>query len=161
MFSRTALYVVLHRRHLNNARSDRSTKLGTFVVASPSDCSFYSCSLCTITRPTEGTHHEALLMDSAACVRVWPDQIVPNVNSIAFGSAPRREVDSQPIKQLDRPAVSQTETHTLGFLSSLSVADTAISSRVYFGFFVFFVSSRHSNKQSGAQGVSGLAAVEW
>ena len=59
MFSRTALYVVLHRRHLNNARSDHSTKLGTFVVASTGDCSFYSCSLCTITWPTEGTHCEA------------------------------------------------------------------------------------------------------
>ena len=46
-------------------------------------------------------------------------------NSIAFG-APRREVESQPISQLDRPAVSQTETHTLGFLS---VADTGPSSR--------------------------------
>ena len=47
-------------------------------------------------------------------------------NSIAFGSAPRREVDSQPISQLDRPAVRQTETHTLGFLL---VADTLCSSR--------------------------------
>ena len=47
-------------------------------------------------------------------------------NSIAFGSAPRREVDSQPISQLDRPAVRQTETHTLGFLL---VADTLWSSR--------------------------------
>ena len=46
-------------------------------------------------------------------------------NSIAFGSAPRREVDSQPISPLARPAVSQTETHSLGFLS---VADTAPSS---------------------------------
>ena len=46
-------------------------------------------------------------------------------NSIAFGSAPRREADSQPISQLDRPAVSQTETYTLGFLS---VADTGPSS---------------------------------
>ena len=71
MFSRTALYVVLHRRHLNNARSDHSTKLGTSVVASTGNCSFYSCSLCTITRPTEGTHYEALLMHSAACVRVF------------------------------------------------------------------------------------------
>ena len=35
-------------------------------------------------------------------------------NSIAFGSAPRREADSQPISQLDRQAVSQTERHTLG-----------------------------------------------
>ena len=42
-------------------------------------------------------------------------------NSIAFGSAPRREA----VSQLDRPAVSQTETHTLGFLS---VADTGPSS---------------------------------
>ena len=47
------------------------------------------------------------------------------VNSIAFGSAPRREVDSQPISPLARPAVSQTETHSLGFLS---VADAAPSS---------------------------------
>ena len=46
-------------------------------------------------------------------------------NSIAFGSAPRREADSQPISQLDRPAVSQTETHSLGFLS---VADRGPSS---------------------------------
>ena len=49
-----------------------------------------------------------------------------DLNSIAFGSAPRREVDSQPISQLDRPAVRQTETHTLGFLL---VADTLCSSR--------------------------------
>ena len=47
------------------------------------------------------------------------------VNSIAFGSAPRREADSQPISPLARPAVSQTETHSLGFLS---VADAAPSS---------------------------------
>ena len=46
-------------------------------------------------------------------------------NSIAFGSAPRREADSQPISQLGRPAVSQTEAHSLGFLS---VADSAASS---------------------------------
>ena len=45
-------------------------------------------------------------------------------NSIAFGSAPRREVDSQPISPLARPAVSQTATHSLGFLS---VADAAPS----------------------------------
>ena len=47
------------------------------------------------------------------------------LNSIAFGSAPRREVDSQPISPLARLAVSQTETHSLGFLS---VADAAPSS---------------------------------
>ena len=46
-------------------------------------------------------------------------------NSIAFGNAPRREADSQPISPLARPAVSQTETHSLGFLS---VADAAPSS---------------------------------
>ena len=46
-------------------------------------------------------------------------------NSIPFGSAPRREVDSQPISPLARPAVSQTETQSLGFLS---VADAAPSS---------------------------------
>ena len=44
---------------------------------------------------------------------------------MAFGSAPRREADSQPISPLARPAVSQTETHNLGFLS---VADAAPSS---------------------------------
>ena len=52
----------------------------------------------------------------------------PNKNSIAFSSAPRRAVDSQPISPLARPAVSQTsptETHSLGFLS---VADAAPSS---------------------------------
>ena len=42
-------------------------------------------------------------------------------NSTAFGSAPRREA----VSQLHRPAVSQTETHSLGFLS---VADTCPSS---------------------------------
>ena len=47
-----------------------------------------------------------------------------NKNSITFSSAPRREA----VSQLDRPAVSQTKTHTLGFLS---VADTAPSSGEY------------------------------
>ena len=42
-------------------------------------------------------------------------------NSIAFSSAPRREA----VSQLDRPAVSQTETHTLGFFLT---ADTRPSS---------------------------------
>ena len=46
-------------------------------------------------------------------------------NSIAFGSAPRREVDSHPITPVARPAVSHTEIHSLGFLS---VADVAPSS---------------------------------
>ena len=46
-------------------------------------------------------------------------------NSIALGSAPRREADSQPLDQLAKPAVNQTETHSLGFLS---VADPAPSS---------------------------------
>ena len=52
-------------------------------------------------------------------------------NSIAFGSAPRREADSQPISPLARPAVSQTETetHSLGFLSA---ADAARSSGTTF-----------------------------
>ena len=49
-------------------------------------------------------------------------------NSIALGSAPRREADSQPISQLARLAVSKTETHSLGFLGFLSVADAAPSS---------------------------------
>ena len=48
----------------------------------------------------------------------------PNANSIAFGSAPRREVDSQPLSRFARPAVSQTAPHSLGFLS---VADAAPS----------------------------------
>ena len=56
---------------------------------------------------------------------VWHVPKAPK-NSIACGSAPRREVDSPPISQLDRPAVSQTETHSLGFLS---VADTGPSSQ--------------------------------
>ena len=46
-------------------------------------------------------------------------------NSIAFGSAPRREVDNQPISPLAKPAVGETETHSLRFLS---VADAAPSS---------------------------------
>ena len=46
-------------------------------------------------------------------------------NSIAFGSAPRREVDSQPFSPCARPAVSQTETRGLGFFS---VADASPSS---------------------------------
>ena len=45
-------------------------------------------------------------------------------NSIAFGSAPRREVGNQLISPLARPAGSQTEAHSLGFLS---VADAAPS----------------------------------
>ena len=55
-----------------------------------------------------------------ACAVFQPRQL-NNGNCIAFGSAPRREA----VSQLDRPAVSQTETHSLGFLS---VADTAPSS---------------------------------
>ena len=48
-------------------------------------------------------------------------------NSIAFGSAPRREVDSQPISPSgSKQAGSQTDTHSLGFLS---VAQAAPSSR--------------------------------
>ena len=50
-------------------------------------------------------------------------------NSIAFGSAPRREVDSQPFSPCARPTVSQTETHSLVFLS---VADASLSSGVAF-----------------------------
>ena len=49
----------------------------------------------------------------------------PEQNSIAFGSAPRREVDSQPFSPCARPAVSHTETHSLGFLS---VADASLNS---------------------------------
>ena len=55
----------------------------------------------------------------------WVRVGVGGQNSIAFGSAPRREADSQPISQLARPAVSQTKTHSLGFLS---MADPAPSS---------------------------------
>ena len=46
-------------------------------------------------------------------------------NYISFGSTARREADSQPISQLARPALSQTEKHSLGVLS---VADAAPSS---------------------------------
>ena len=46
-------------------------------------------------------------------------------NSIAFGSAPRREADSQPISQLARPAVSQSDKNTqFGFFA---VADSVLS----------------------------------
>ena len=60
----------------------------------------------------------------------WPDKIFRIFNSIAFGSAPRREADGQPISQLARQAVSQavsqasrqadrqTETRSLGVSSS-------------------------------------------
>ena len=53
----------------------------------------------------------------------WPFQ---PLNSIAFGSAPRREVDSQPFSPCARPAGSQTETETERFF--LSVADAPLSS---------------------------------
>ena len=56
-------------------------------------------------------------------------------NSIAFGGAPRREADSQPISQLARPAVSEIEAHSLGFLS---VANSAPSNGE---------DSHHQNKQ--------------
>ena len=58
-------------------------------------------------------------------------QVIPprggggDTGSIAFGSAPPREVDNQPIRPLPRPAVSQKETHGLDFLL---VADAAPSS---------------------------------
>ena len=58
----------------------------------------------------------------------WDEQMATygtNINSIAFGSASRREVDSHPISPLARPAVSQPATHSLGFLS---VADAGASS---------------------------------
>ena len=53
----------------------------------------------------------------------WPDNIFPMANSIAFGKAPRREADSQPISQSVRQAVSrasrqadkQAEMHSLAF----------------------------------------------
>ena len=38
-------------------------------------------------------------------------------NTIAFGSAPRRAADSQPISQLVGQAGRQTEAHSLGFFS--------------------------------------------
>ena len=50
---------------------------------------------------------------------------VQTKNSIAFGSAPRREVDSQPIIPLARPAVSQTGAHSLGFLSMANAAPSS------------------------------------
>ena len=64
------------------------------------------------------------LLHSAVCSRPVFG-LLHLLNSIAFGSAPRREADRHPISQLARPAVSQTETHSLGVLS---VADSAPSS---------------------------------
>ena len=58
---------------------------------------------------------------------VFPPQQLKNGNSVAFGSAPRREVDSQPFNPCARPAGSQTETHSLVFLS---VTDASLSSGV-------------------------------
>ena len=47
------------------------------------------------------------------CKRKWTIFNAPS-NSIAFGSAPRREADRQPISQLARPAVSQVrQKHTV------------------------------------------------
>ena len=45
----------------------------------------------------------------------WLVSVAAPENSIALGSEPRTEVDSQPISPLARPAVSQTETHRLCF----------------------------------------------
>ena len=65
-------------------------------------------------------------------------------NSIAFGSAPRREADSQPISQLVRQAVSQDSQsgkqagRQKRTVWVLSVADSATSSRA---------SSIYQNKQ--------------
>ena len=78
--------------------------------------------LCTAGAPlARRKHHtEVVIGFSAHCPR----------NSIAFGSAPRREADSQPISQLVRQAVSQTvsqasrqtETPSLVFLSVAGLA---------------------------------------
>ena len=63
-------------------------------------------------------------------------------NSIAFSSAPRREADSQPISQIVRPIVSQTETRSLDFLS---LADWGPS----------------SGENRCSQGKQGKAVAEW
>ena len=53
--------------------------------------------------------------------------------SIAFGSAPRREADSQPISKSATPAVSQTETHSLGFLSVVDPAPSTWGGALFQG----------------------------
>ena len=79
------------------------------------------CNVPSTFTPLQGPHRTTPRVPiSAPCGPCWHTR-----NSIAFGSAPRREVDSQPISPLARPAVSQTEAHSLGFLS---VADAAPSS---------------------------------
>ena len=69
-------------------------------------------------------------------------------NSIAFGSAPPREADSQPISQLARPAVSQTVIR----------ASRQAHRNTQFG---FFVSGRLGSKQWGGKIASGQAVTEW
>ena len=56
------------------------------------------------------------------CILGGPQRQAREQNSFAFGSAPRREVDSQPISPLARQAVSQTEAHSLSFLSVANAA---------------------------------------
>ena len=109
-------------------------------------------------------------------------------NSIAFGSAPRREADSQPISQLDRPAVSQTETHTLGLkwychtahclacISHPALSLTFPARELAFSYQAYIVcnchvglpagvhasvSGRRGSKQWGELMVSGQAVAEW
>ena len=71
-------------------------------------------------------------------------------NSIAFGSAPRREPDSQPISQLVRQAVSQTVRQSVGQTGRQTETHN----------FVFFFSGRPGFNQWGEQKLSEQAAVE-
>ena len=75
------------------------------------------------------------------CTRVMPQ------NSIAFGSAPRREADSQPISQLVRQAVSQT----------VSRASGRADRNTQFGFFQWPTRLQ----AAGEQQLSEQAMVEW
>ena len=69
-------------------------------------------------------------------------------NSIAFGSAPQREADSQPISQLVRQAVSQTVSRA----SRQADRNTQ---------FPFFFSGKLGFKPWGEEQLSEEAMVEW
>ena len=71
-------------------------------------------------------------------------------NSIAFGSAPRREADSQPISQLVRQAVSQ----------AVSRASTQADRQTENTVWIFSVAD-YSYKQWGALYAAEQSTFEW
>ena len=81
-----------------------------------------------------------LNLESQQNTRGAVSHTIPFLNSIAFGSAPRREADSQHISQLARPAVSQSNRNTQ---------------------FGFFVSGKLGPKQLGGSGPARQMVAEW